>query len=155
MSRAEHYTLHISRDDDGRIAAVVDATSATSTGGRVVVRSTVTEAAQSQRPYTDPSLEQDCADGNGLRRAPFELLPVSGAHAELLLRAVKPIRRADRIVEVAEGIAAMAREEASYWHAQTERRHGLQGTPRAAATQAPDDALAHRAMVTRPGNRAE
>lgn len=26
---------------------------------------------------------------------------------------------------IAEGIAEMSREEASYWHAQTERRHGL------------------------------
>ena len=38
---------------------------------------------------------------------------------------VKPLQRLDRLEAVGEGVAEMSREEASYWHAQTQRRHGL------------------------------
>jgi hypothetical protein len=38
---------------------------------------------------------------------------------------VKPLRRADRVATVAEGVAAMSREEASYWHAKVQRPRGL------------------------------
>jgi hypothetical protein len=58
-------------------------------------------------------------------KKPLTLTPTLGAHAELMLRAVKPLRRIDRITDVADGIAGMSREEAAYWHAQTRRRHGL------------------------------
>ena len=57
----------------------------------------------------------------GRRREPIELDQVAGAHAELLLRAVQPLRRSDRAQAVADGIAAMSREEASYWHAKAQR----------------------------------
>lgn len=49
----------------------------------------------------------------------------TGAQLELLLRAVRPLRRGDRIDTIAEGIAAMGREEASYWHAKAARGAGL------------------------------
>jgi len=56
---------------------------------------------------------------------PIELTQVPGAHAELLLRAVLPLRRADRLDEVAAGVGEMSREEASYWHAKADRTRGL------------------------------
>ena len=57
--------------------------------------------------------------------SPIELAGPGGAHVELLLRAVKPLQRVERITTVAEGVAGMSREEASYWQAQSQRRHGL------------------------------
>jgi hypothetical protein len=56
---------------------------------------------------------------------PIPLSPQIGAHVELVLRAVKPLQRVDRITAVAEGVAGMSREEAAYWHAQVGRRNGL------------------------------
>jgi hypothetical protein len=58
-------------------------------------------------------------------RAAVPLDPIHGAHAELLLRAVQPLRRADRISAIADGIAGMSDEEATYWHAKTQRKRGL------------------------------
>ena len=124
MSRAERYTCTISRDADGRITAVEIAVNDLD-GGHRGVRVEGERAAHVAAPL------QDVLRSGGLRGrqwtspAPFELQPTLGAHAELLIRAVKPLRRLDRIAGVAEGVAGMSREEASYWHAQTRRRHGL------------------------------
>ena len=49
----------------------------------------------------------------------------TGAHAELLLLAVKPLRRADRAERIAERIAQMSGEEAAYWHAKSHHPGGL------------------------------
>ena len=56
---------------------------------------------------------------------PLELDARTGEQAELLLLAVKPLRRADRTNRVAEGVAQMGTEEAAYWHAKAGRRGGL------------------------------
>jgi hypothetical protein len=56
---------------------------------------------------------------------PIDLSQTTGAQAWLLLAATKPLRRADRIDEVAEGVAAMSPEEASYWYAKAQRPRGL------------------------------
>ncbi|MDQ6613331.1 MAG: hypothetical protein M3083_00815 [Actinomycetota bacterium] len=56
---------------------------------------------------------------------PVDLDQVAGAQTELLLRAVKPLRRPDRIEAIGEGVAAMSREEASYWHAKAGHPGGL------------------------------
>jgi len=56
---------------------------------------------------------------------PIELDYATGAHAELLLLAVKALRRADKAERVAERIAMMSNEEASYWHAKGHQPGGL------------------------------
>lgn len=124
MTRAERYLCTISRDGDGRITAIevgVDDLE----GKHRHVRVNGNRAAHVAGP-----LQQVLQDA-GLRArqwtspAPLELPSTLGAHAELLLRAVKPLQRLDRVQDVAEGVAGMSREEASYWYAQTQRRHGL------------------------------
>ena len=56
---------------------------------------------------------------------PIDLPSETGAHLALLFRAVRPLRRVDRIDTVANGIARMPREEASYWYAKSLQPRGL------------------------------
>lgn len=124
MSRAERFSASIARDPDGRITAItIDATDLEgkqrcvhlngTRAGRVAagLHQVVRGAGVGSRAWTSPR--------------PIDLDQVSGAQAELLLRAVKPLRRADRIEAVGDGVAAMSREEASYWHAKASRPGGL------------------------------
>ena len=124
MTRSEHYLCTIARDDDGRIVAVtVDVNDLD--GGERHIRVDGQRAAHAAAPLQEVLRSAGLRGRQWTSAIPFELTPTLGAHAELLLRAVKPLRRTDRICGVAEGIAGMSREEAHYWHAQTERRHGL------------------------------
>jgi hypothetical protein len=124
MSRSEHYTCLVVRDEDGRITSVEIGVTDLE-GAQRVIRVNGYQAAHVAAPL------QELFRGAALRGRqwsspkPFELSPTLGAHAELLLRAVKPLRRIDRVTSVAGGIADMSREEANYWHAQSQRRHGL------------------------------
>ena len=56
---------------------------------------------------------------------PIELDNTTGAHLQLLLRVIRPVRRADRIKQLADAVAAMPSEEALYWHARADRPGGL------------------------------
>jgi hypothetical protein len=49
----------------------------------------------------------------------------AGPHGELLLRAVKPLRRSDHVSTVADVISDMSREEALYWCAKSAKPNGL------------------------------
>lgn len=124
MTRSERYLCTIARNGDGRITAVEIAVDDLDGRHRVV------NVNGHRAAHVAASL-QDVLRNAGLRGrqwtspAPIELPATLGAHVELLLRAVKPLRRVDRVTGVAEGVAGMSREEASYWHAQTQRRHGL------------------------------
>ena len=124
MIHSERYRCQITRDDDGRIVAIeLEAQDLDAHDRRVRIEGS--RAAQAAGP-----LNEVLRAGNGGGRrwtgpAPLELDPVLGAQVELMLRALKPLRRVDRIVAVAEGVAGMSPEESSYWHAQTTRRHGL------------------------------
>lgn len=124
MTRAETYQCTITRNDDGGVVAFTveahdlngDARSVRVNGYRAIhvvspMQEILRAAGVSGRQWT-----QSIA---------LSLAPRDGAHAELLLRAVKPLQRIDRIATVAISIAAMSREEASYWHAQASRRRGL------------------------------
>ncbi len=124
MARREQYRCAIARNGDGRIVSVtVEAVDLEGGGRHVTVRGTrvsdlvsplqtlLRERRVSGRAWTSPE--------------PIELDQVAGAQAELLLRAVQPLRRSDRAQIVAEAIAEMSREEASYWHAKTQRPGGL------------------------------
>jgi len=124
MSRAEHYTCLVSRDEDGRILAVeIDVTDLE--GAQRVIRVNGYQAAHVAAPLQEIFRAAALRGRQWTTPRAFELSPTLGAHAELLLRAVKPLRRIDRVTSVAGGIADMSREEANYWHAQSQRRHGL------------------------------
>jgi hypothetical protein len=59
------------------------------------------------------------------RRAPFALDEPAGVRLALMLFAVKPLRKGQRIEEVAAGVRAMSDEEAYYWYSRcADRRDG-------------------------------
>lgn len=124
MSVRERYTCTIARDADGAVEELV-VEWVDHAGTARVTRLNGTKA-----PVVAGALHDILRTGGvsarewGARR-PIELPQVAGAHAELLLRAVLPLRRADRLDEVATGVARMSREEASYWHAKADRTRGL------------------------------
>lgn len=124
MSRSEQYELLIHRDADGRITEI-DLAVTDLEGDERRIRVDGTRAAHVAAPLQEVLRSAGLKGRDWTSSKPLVLKATLGAHAELILRAVKPLRRIDRITDVAEGIAGMSREEASYWHAQTRRRHGL------------------------------
>jgi len=120
----ECYRCSIERDRNGSIVAlIVEAINLEGSERHVAVRGT--RIADLLSPLQTLLRESRVSGRAWTSREPIELDQVSGAHAELLLRAVQPLRRTDRAQVVAEGIATMSREEASYWHAKTQRPGGL------------------------------
>lgn len=124
MTRSEEYACTIERDDDGRVMALV--VNARDLDGReryvrVNGYRAIHVAAGFQEVLRSARLKGRELTGS----EPIPVDPQLGAHVELVLRAVKPLKRIDRIGIVAEGVAAMSREEAAYWHAQIDRRNGL------------------------------
>lgn len=124
MTRNELYQCLIERDEEGRVAALaVKTTDLEGTERQVRVNGyrAIHLAAGFQEILRSAKLRgRDWTSGE-----PIVVDSQLGAHVELLLRAVKPLQRVDRITTVADGVAGMSREEASYWHAQTSRRNGL------------------------------
>lgn len=59
------------------------------------------------------------------RNTPLDLDEHLGVHILLVLRAVKPLSDYHRTCRVAQGIARMSREEATYWHAHATHKGGL------------------------------
>jgi hypothetical protein len=125
MTRSEHYRCLISRTEGGRILGFeVDAEDLE--GGERHVRVNGNRAALVAGPLQEVLRKTGLSGRKWTSPEPLELSSGLGAHVELLLRAVKPLQRTDRITTIAEGVAEMSREEAAYWHAQVQRRHGLQ-----------------------------
>lgn len=124
MTRSEQYSCRIVRDEDGRVAAIEVRVRDLEQHERAI-------CVEGSRAAHIAGPVQEALRTAGLRgrqwseQAPFDLAPLLGAQVELLLRAVKPLRRVDRIGSVAAGVAGMSAEESSYWHAQSTRRHGL------------------------------
>jgi hypothetical protein len=124
LSRQERYLCHVLRDREGQVRAVrLDATDTSGDKRHVEVNSTI--AARVAGPIHDVLRASGVSGRAWSSSAPLDLLQHPGSHIELLLRAVKPMRRGDRVDAVAEGVARMSREEASYWHARSHRRGGL------------------------------
>lgn len=124
MARREQYRCSIARDGDGRIVSLtVEATDLEDDDRHVTVRGSRIPDLVS--PLQNLLRERKITGRAWTSREPIELDQVAGAQAELLLRAVQPLRRSDRAQAVADGIAAMSREEASYWHAKAQRPGGL------------------------------
>lgn len=124
-TRHETYQFEIERDRDGRVAVF----KITSTGLEGKVRRTTLNG------YKASPVARSLHDLlkyygiTGRQWAASKPIPLShtdaGPHGELLLRAVKPVRRADRISMIAQAISDMSREEALYWCAKTAKRYGL------------------------------
>jgi hypothetical protein len=124
VSRQDSYTITLDRGGDGTLAGVrldvLDGDGRSRSirlgGGRVEavtdpLRRVLAEAGVRGRTWTGS--------------APIAVATRPGERVELLLSAVKPLRRPDRIAAVAEQIVSMGAEEASYWHAKTSRPGGL------------------------------
>ncbi len=124
MSRREHYSCIIGRDADGRIANI-ELTAESLEGVQRHTRINAGKAPAIASALHEVLRDAGIAGRQWSSKRPIELGQVPGAHAELLLLAVKPLRRADRVTVVAEGVAGMSREEASYWHAKAQRPRGL------------------------------
>jgi len=124
VARRESYRCSITRNGDGQIVSLtVDAADLEGSERHVAVRGVRVPDLVS--PLQQVLRERKISGRAWTSREPIELDQVAGAQAELLLRAVQPLRRGDRAQAVAEGIASMSREEASYWHAKAQRPGGL------------------------------
>lgn len=124
MGRREHYRCAIARDADGRVVAItVEATDLEGVSRRTTVSGSRLPALVS--PLRELLRERRVTGQSWGSPDPIELDQIAGAQTELLLRAVRPLRRGDRAIAVAEAIAAMSREEATYWHAKAQRPGGL------------------------------
>jgi len=124
MARRELYRCSIGRNGDGQVVSLtVDATDLDGADRHIRVRGARVPDLVS--PLQQVLRERKISGRAWTSREPIELDQVAGAQAELLLRAVQPLRRSDRAQAVAEGVASMSREEASYWHAKAQRPGGL------------------------------
>lgn len=125
MSRAETFACTVNRDDDGRIVSIaVRATDLE--GAERIILLNGTRAARVVAPLHDLLRRSGVGSRAWSSTRPIDLDQLTGAQTELLLRSVKPLRRMDRLESVGEGVAAMSREEAGYWHAKSHRPGGLQ-----------------------------
>ncbi len=122
--RREHFELELERDDEGRVKAMrihaID----------LAERERVVQLNGFRVPRAVGPIHDLLRDRSVSARAwsdglPIELDQATGAQLELLIRTAKPLRRLDRLDRVIEGIAAMSREEAGYWHVQMTNRAGL------------------------------
>lgn len=122
--RRDQYTVRLGRSSDGAVSDVhIDAVSGD--GDRHTTHLTGRAVVETVEPLR--RLLSGAGVGGRLWSGskPIALDGRTGEHAELLLLAVKPLRRADRVAKVAEAVAAMGPEEAAYWHAKAHRRGGL------------------------------
>jgi hypothetical protein len=119
----ERYTCQVERDADGRVLAVVLAAEADN-GGRIA-RINSNKATQVAGAVHDILRSGGVTGRAWASASQIDVDYLTGAQLELLLVAVKPLRRADRVGHVAAGIAAMSAEEASYWHAKLRKPGGL------------------------------
>jgi hypothetical protein len=114
----------INRDDDGRISSLC-VTTTDLEGAERQVRINGYRAIHVAAGFQEILRSAKLRGRDWTSGEPIRIDSQLGAHVELLLRAVKPLKRLDRIGTVADGVAGMSREEAAYWHAQTTRRNGL------------------------------
>jgi len=122
--RREQFECTITRDDDGRVLVItLDATDLEGASRRV--RLNGLKASRVAGALHEVLRAGGVRGRQWSSGKPIELDQVTGAQAELLLSAVKPLRRGDRVERIGSGVAEMSREEASYWHAKSGRRGGL------------------------------
>jgi len=109
VTRRDRYTCRFNRDESGALTAV-ELVATESDGDVRVTRVTGTRLSQVAEPLR---LVLAAGGVNGREWSgskAVELNARTGAHSELLLAAVRPLRRADRLAEVASAIAGMGAE---------------------------------------------
>ncbi len=122
--RRERFALALERDDEGRVKAMrVHATDLAE--HERTVRLNGFRVPRAVGPIHDLLRDRGVSARAWSGDAPIELDQATGAQLELLVRSAKPLRRLDRLDRLIDGIAAMSREEASYWHVQMTNRAGL------------------------------
>jgi hypothetical protein len=122
-SHRDTYRVHVEREPDGQVRCVT-----VDTSSEIRPRHTRVNGHQATRiaGAVHDILRAGGVPGRAWAgQAPIEVDYLVGAQLELLLVAVRPLRRADRVDHVAAGIASMSSEEASYWHAKLARPGGL------------------------------
>ena len=124
MSRDERFTCLIERDPDGRVERVsVEVDHGYGEREQILVNGNKADLLAS-------TLHNILRNGGVTGRQwstpkPIQLDQGVGSQIWLLLTAVKPLRRQDRIEEVGDGVAAMSREEAAYWFSKAHQPRGL------------------------------
>jgi hypothetical protein len=124
-NRREEYNIHVQRDEEGRIEAF-----------ELRVLGIDGEARRIRiSGYRAPTVTHSLYElfkGYGVTSREWSSMrPIlldsadAGPHGELLLRAVKPVRRSDHVTMIANAISDMSREEALYWCAKSSRPNGL------------------------------
>lgn len=124
MSRQDDYRLELGRGDAGQLDEVVlVAVDADGSERRTRIGGGRVEAITDnlRRVLSEAGIRGKEWSGT----KPIRLERQLGERIELLLTAVKPLRRIDRIQRIADEVASMGAEEASYWHAKTSRPGGL------------------------------
>lgn len=125
MSRRDRYTCTLERNADGAIELIaVGAVDAD--GAERHTRLAGDRVAVTAEPFRRILQRGGVRGGELAGSGSIDLDSRTGVQAELLLNAVAPLRRGDRIAVIGDRIAEMGPEEAAYWHAKTTRRGGLQ-----------------------------
>lgn len=122
--RRERFKLVLERDTEGRVEAMQITTTDLAARERVV-RLNGFRVPRAVGPIHDLVRDRGISARAWSDSRPIELDQATGAQLELLIRSAKPLRRLDRLDRVIDSIAAMSREEASYWHVQMTNRAGL------------------------------
>jgi hypothetical protein len=117
------YKLQVERDREGRVEALELTRS--SDGTERALRLNGLKATLLAGPIYEVTRAGGVPPRAWASGKPIELSYLAGAQLELLLKAVRPLRRLNKVEQVAEGIARMSFEEASYWHAKMSRPGGL------------------------------
>jgi hypothetical protein len=111
---ADQFACTITRDGNGRITTITIVTTSRVDGLRRIevdagIAAVVDEVLYSMLRQGGVTTRQ------WIGRQPFQLDEAPGVRAELLLRAVAPLRTPERVRWVAQGVSAMGIEEAYYW----------------------------------------
>ncbi len=123
MTTSTAWTCRLDRSDSGALNAV--AIESRADDSRRTISVTGDRVSAVAEPLRTVLRRSGISGRRWSSNRPLELDPRTGEQAELLLLAVKPLRRTDRINRIAEGIAQMGTEEAAYWYAKSTRRGGL------------------------------
>jgi hypothetical protein len=122
--RQERYSCTVERDEDGRVLAI-GVLAVDLEGHERLIRVNGARAAQVAPAVHDIVRAAGTSGRIWTAPRPIALEPVAGAQVELVIRAIKPLRRVDRMAQIGEQVSRMSREEASYWHAKASRPAGL------------------------------
>ena len=125
MTGSPSWTCHLDRADDGTVTGIAVEFTDEATSSASMIKLSGARSVAVMAPLRQILSDAGIRSSRLAGARPIELGVRGGPQAELLLRAVQPLRRPDRIERVASGVAEMGHEEAAYWHAKASRRGGL------------------------------